>query len=339
MSEKKVHIRHCLLFLFELKHSAAEAHRQICAALGSDVVHLKTVEAWFKTFRSGDTSLEDKPRSGRPIEVDTIALRQLVESDSSLTTRCMATVLGCSHTSVANQLHSMGKILKFGRWVPHALSDYDRQRRIDHCLSLLSKSRRYDWLDHLICGDEKWCLYVNHTRRRRWVDKDNEPEPSPKADLHPRKVMLSVWWDILGVVHHEFLPTNVTVTSEVYCNQLQRLADKLTQARPQHDKVYFQHDNARPHSAKVTRCKLLELGWELIPHPPYSPDLAPSDYHLFHSLQNHLADKNFDDFQTLQQDIVNFFNQKPAAFYAKGIHDLPARWRQVTENDGHYIVD
>ena len=58
--------------------------------------------------------------------------------------------------------------------------------------------------------------------------------------------------------------------------------------------VIFYQDNARPHTSLVTRKKLLELGWEVMPHPPYSPDLAPSDYHLFHSLQNHVNDKTFD---------------------------------------------
>ena len=42
--------------------------------------------------------------------------------------------------------------------------------------------------------------------------------------------------------------------------------------------VIFHQDNARPHESLVTRKKLLELGWEVMPRPPYSPDLAPSDY-------------------------------------------------------------
>ena len=44
--------------------------------------------------------------------------------------------------------------------------------------------------------------------------------------------------------------------------------------------VIFHQDNARSHTSLVTRKKLLELGWEVMPHPPYSPDLAPSDYYL-----------------------------------------------------------
>src|SRR3954469_23682395 len=43
----------------------------------------------------------------------------------------------------------------------------------------------------------------------------------------------------------------------------------------------LQHDNARPHTVKMTKEKLQALGWEVLPHPPYSPDLAPSDFHLF----------------------------------------------------------
>ena len=55
--------------------------------------------------------------------------------------------------------------------------------------------------------------------------------------------------------------------------------------------VLFHHDNARPHISLVTQQKLRELGWEVLMHPPYNPDLAPSDYHLFRSLKNSVGFK------------------------------------------------
>ncbi|KOX79111.1 Histone-lysine N-methyltransferase SETMAR, partial [Melipona quadrifasciata] len=55
----------------------------------------------------------------------------------------------------------------------------------------------------------------------------------------------------------------------------------------------FQHDNARPHVALAVRQKLLQFDWDVLPHPPYSPDLAPSDYYLFLSLKNSLRGKSF----------------------------------------------
>ncbi|KAF2349123.1 hypothetical protein FHG87_020122 [Trinorchestia longiramus] len=44
------------------------------------------------------------------------------------------------------------------------------------------------------------------------------------------------------------------------------------------------HDNARAHVARMTVQKLTELGYEALPHPPYSPDLSSTDHHLFKHL-------------------------------------------------------
>ena len=72
-----------------------------------------------------------------------------------------------------------------------------------------------------------------------------------------------------------------------------------------------------------------ELGWDVLPHPPYSPDIAPSDYHLFLSLQNSLQGKSFIDLEDVKKHIENFFSSKPAKFYADGIFKLPDRWTKL----------
>ena len=61
------------------------------------------------------------------------------------------------------------------------------------------------------------------------------------------------------------------------------------------------------HTFLVTRQKLLELGWDVLPHPPYSPDLAPSDYFLFRSLQNSLNDENFNNDDDIKSYLIQFF--------------------------------
>jgi histone-lysine N-methyltransferase SETMAR len=169
--------------------------------------------------------------------MDTTVLLSLLEENPRLTTREMAERMSCSHTTVANKLRELGKKKKIGSWVPHKLTTRDRVQREQACTILLQKSRRFDWLDHVITGDETWVLYVNHTRKGQWVDADERPEPTPKADLHPKKVLMSIWWDVHGVVLWELLPTNVTITSALYCDQLQRLSLKVTTDRPQHKKI------------------------------------------------------------------------------------------------------
>ena len=137
----------------------------------------------------------------------------------------------------------------------------------------------------------------------------------------------------------ELLPPNTTITANYYCAQLDRLKAQLAIKRPQHGKVRFLHDNARPHVATVTRQQLASLGWEVLPHPPYSPDLAPSDYHLFRDLQRHLKDKVYKDQHAVKTDLTTYFESQPKEFWSHGIHSLPTRWRQVMDNDGAYIVN
>ena len=78
-------------------------------------------------------------------------------------------------------------------------------------------------------------------------------------------------------------------------------------------------DNARPHAALETRQKIPELGWKILLHPPYSPDLAPSNYHLFLSLQNFLRGKKFKKEEDIKQALVNFFTSKDETFFKNGI--------------------
>jgi len=121
------------------------------------------------------------------------------------------------------------------------------------------------------------------------------PLIAPKTGLHP-KVLLCIWWDWKGIVYYELLPHNQTINSDKYCSQLDRLKAAIDEKRPElanRKGVVFQ-DNARPHVSLHTRQKLVQLGWDVLPHPPYSPDLALSNYHLFRSLQNSLNGKNLD---------------------------------------------
>ena len=81
----------------------------------------------------------------------------------------------------------------------------------------------------------------------------------------------------------------------MYLAQLEKLAAELEKKLPKQPKVYFHHDNARPHISKSVKEQLAQFGWDVIPQPPYSPDIAPSYYHLFRSLSNDLRGKKFED--------------------------------------------
>ena len=88
----------------------------------------------------------------------------------------------------------------------------------------------------------------------------------------------------------------------------------------------------------MTRQKLLQLGWEVLIHPPYSPDIAPSDFHLFRSLQNSFNGKYFNSLEDCKWHLEQFFDQKDKRFWEDGIMKLPEKWQKIVEQNGDYVV-
>jgi len=89
--------------------------------------------------------------------------------------------------------------------------------------------------------------------------------------------MASVFWDKRGVIHVDFLPCGATINSEYYCHVLSDVHKRLRKKWPGliTKGILFLQDNAQAHTAHRTKCTLQQLGWEVLPHPPYKPDLAP----------------------------------------------------------------
>ncbi|UYV74067.1 hypothetical protein LAZ67_11002025 [Cordylochernes scorpioides] len=81
-----------------------------------------------------------------------------------------------------------------------------------------------------------------------------------------------------------------------------------------------------------------QLEWEVLQHPPYSPDLAPTDYHLFSSMSNHMRGTTFDDEEDLKTWLNNFFDTRPGDFWRNGINKLVERWEEVSVYRTHPVA-
>jgi len=97
------------------------------------------------------------------------------------------------------------------------------------------------------------------------------------------KVLATNFWDQDGILLIYYLPKGQTINADYYSPLLVQLKDILKEKRRGlvTKVVLFLYDNAPGHWALVTQKKLAYLGFQCLDHPPYSPDLAPSDYHLF----------------------------------------------------------
>lgn len=336
MSKKREAIRNLIFHEFKLGRTPAEASRNICASNGRGSTTERTCFRWYSKFRSGNTHRKDKKRSGRPSTINKRALRRSIEAEPTKTTRELAYELDSSQKTVQRHLHKLGKKNKRAQEVPHELNEMQKNRRISDCRWLLHKFSR-GGLDRILTCDEKWVLYDNRKRKNQWLSPGQLGERTPRSDPHQKKVLLCVWWMVTGPVHWELLPRGQTINSEVYCNQLDRVQTALQNMGIDPRRIRFQQDNARPHVSRQTRQKLEELGWDVIKHPPYSPDAAPSDYHLFRSLEHFMRGRRFTENGQVQQAMQNFLDQKPRAFYRRGISLLRPRWRRIIQCNGEYI--
>ena len=151
-----------------------------------------------------------------------------------------------------------------------------------------------------------------------------------------------MFWDCKGVLLIKTLPRNKTITAEVYCEALDELVVSLREKRRRtvaqgFNNIHFLHDNARPHAALITQRKLAELEFTILPHPPYSPDLSPSDYYLFSPLKCSLKGRDFNTKEEVDLAINQWVDAKPTDFFRKGIHSLPGRWQQCINALGDYF--
>jgi hypothetical protein len=94
--------------------------------------------------------------------------------------------------------------------------------------------------------------------------------------------MATVFWDRKKPLLINFLPQGDTIIVAAYCEMLKKLCRAIQnkQRGMLMRGICLLHDNARPYTARTTQELLLSFKWQVLAHPPHSPDLAPSDYHL-----------------------------------------------------------
>ena len=141
-----------------------------------------------------------------------------------------------------------------------------------------------------------------------WRHTSSPTKMKFKQTTSTRKNICTVFWDRKGVLLVDFLPQGSTINAG----------------------GVMIHDNARPHTAAATQNLITTFGWEQFDHPSYSPDLAPSDFHLFLHLKSFLAGRRFHDDNEVKDAVTT-----AASFYDEGIQKLVQRYDKCLNNGGN----
>ncbi|CAF4758556.1 unnamed protein product, partial [Rotaria sp. Silwood2] len=126
----------------------------------------------------------------------------------------------------------MDVVHKKPRQDPHELTEAKAKRRVEVCRQLLENPLDDRFWERIVTSDEKWVYLVNHNLQKRWVPRGQDPPSVPHQDSIAKKVMICVWWNFEGVLHFELVPNGRAVNAELYCQQLDRVYDKLKEKYP-----------------------------------------------------------------------------------------------------------
>ena len=231
----------------------------------------------------------------------------------SRTIKDIATIVNVSYGTVQTILTCHLNVHRVAaKFVPRLLTPEQKEHRVAICKDL--RQRAVDdpsFMSRVITGDKSWVYRYDPETEQQSSQWKSPGTPRPKKVRQSRsatKSMLIVFFDIRGIVHHEFVHEGQTVNAEFYCNVLRRLREDIRRKRPElwcAGNWLLHDDNAPSHRALVMREFLTHKAITTFPHPPYSPDLAPCDFLLFPKMKLQLKGRRFDRVEEIQWESQN----------------------------------
>ncbi|MDR3550226.1 MAG: hypothetical protein P4L31_02345 [Candidatus Babeliales bacterium] len=322
-------------------------HQKLVLAHGPEVTSYSTVQKWSKLFREGRMELEDAPRFGRPVsetnEENIELVRSVIEADPHSTFDDIEVETELSHSTIENIIHDHLKMRKItSRWVPHELTSRQKQERVRICRENLDRLLSDSWrLHNIITGDETW-IYLRQIGRKasnaQWIGEGEKPKTVVRRSQHESKMLFSIFFRSNGPLLVHAVDSGQTIDQDYYIdNCLEAVIEELMEQRPMTGTkgIKLLQDNARPHMTKRVLNFLKENRINLMPHPAYSPDLAPCDFWLFDYIKRNLTNQTDED--SLFNAVSKFVFSIPEKEFKKTFDLLITRMRLCIDNKGDYF--
>ena len=325
----------------------AEIYRRLSTQYGDSTLPRRSV--CVSRSRSGRTSVTHEEGAGRPStstnnEMNQQA-REMVLANRRVAIDGVACSLQISHGSAYQIIHD-----KFGfhkvcaRWVPRELTAEHKRKRVEICQHL----HRYnnegeEFLSRIVTEDETWFYHYEPESKRESMEWKHPGSPAKKkfkTQPSAGKVMLTVFLDSKGPILEDYLEKGRTINGTRYSDLLANNLKPAVRTKRQgllSKKVLLLHDNARPHTVNQTVETINHLGFEVLEHPAYSPDLAPPDYHLFGPLKNALRSRRFSTDKEVRETVHKWLRDQPKTFFLEGIPKFVDRWTKCMEKEGDYV--
>ena len=251
-------------------YKASEIHRVIVNAWGEEIISDKRIRTITKEFRDGQrTQFSRVEGSGRKRNEERTELVAQVLEDVKEDNRITVRELSIKYDVTKD---TMWRILKEDlnlkskslRWVPHELTDVQKEARVQCCEEMLTAHNARNTSRYTVVTDEKWFYEKplgNTATRRCWVSPqgDVKRQTIAKRTQSSKKFHVMVAVTFSGMFHFKILAPGVTVNSAEYLQFLNEAMDSFDSYELQQQGksipwqyLRLQHDNARPHVSKET---------------------------------------------------------------------------------------
>jgi len=272
-------------------------------------------------------------------------IHELILEDRRISAKSIAQQLGISRERVGSIIHEDLDMRKLSaNWVPKCLSADQKRQQCQSSEQFFEFFWRdtNDLLSQLVNMDDPWlCHYDPETKQ---LSMEWRHCGSPRLKKIPSakirwKILASIFWDQDGILLMDYLPKCQSINAKHYSSLLVQLKDILKEKRRGKvtKVVLFLHDNAPAHRALATQNKPAYLGFQYLDHPPYSPSLALSDYHLFPGLKKQLKGRHFSSDAEVIAAAETWLDGQPSEFFLSGLQKLEQRAKKCIELRGEYV--
>ncbi|UYV80230.1 hypothetical protein LAZ67_18002094 [Cordylochernes scorpioides] len=301
--EQKLKQRICKEFCVKLQISATDTFEMLNKAFPNNAPKRTTVFEWHSRFKAGRISIEDDPRQGRPTfqrtDENVQKFTDLIKENPRTTLLELEQDTGISKTTIGRIVTEDLRLKTTpAKFIPRFLTNEQKLCRLATC-------------------DETWVYGYDPETKRQSADWRGQGEPRPKKSriLKSRnKVLLVAFLDNKGIG-----------------SDSKKRPEKWTNG----DWI-LHHDNARPHTAHLVTSFLAKNGTEILPQPPYSPDIAPNDLFLFPKLKAVLKGRHFDTREDIIEKSLLALKSIPKEAYKNCFDNWEKRWRWIPSKSWNF---
>jgi histone-lysine N-methyltransferase SETMAR len=324
---------------FKMKLSRVQCTEKLNELYKKEAPSTATVYAYYEALQSGAFSYIDPTPIGKSRDEMLIKrVAEIVKDNPFLSLRKIAAEVDSNKDSVRDILVNVLQMKKrYMKWLPHILTDSIKKQRVSIARKMLSILRASEscGFHSILTGDESWVLY-DFPYDSYWGKTSEHSRTVIRPSIGTSKILLVVFWGVDWTPILTFLRRGDTMTSERFVETvvtpLTGIAGRMSEDEPLH--VHW--DNAPSHSAKATQEAVKKSKMQIIPQPPYSPDIDPSDFFLLGYLKNQLRGKKCKSAEELIAAVQLIINGITKPTRVRVFQDWMWRLQSVISSGGEY---